>query len=251
MSNSSGPGRVGNQFIRHVSASIFAEKFNLDIKYYNIDGIEKLGIPLFQGDIKYDKSSGLSSNNYMDTYQLEKIDFNVDTSDFLQSQAITTLINEHLNSNVIMNAVMEKNSFKHRYQNNNDCFIHIRLGDVEKFNPGFEYYDNILSKLQFDNLYVATDTPNHQIITALKTKYVDLQMYGGNVYDTILFGSTCKNVILSYGTFSSVIGYLSYYSTVYHVPYCEKYAWDWGRNCDTQSGKTTKIGSWVPGQCNI
>lgn len=246
MSNSSGPGRFGNQFIRHVAASIFAEKFNLQIKYVNND-IGKLGIPLFHGDITYDNSSILSSNNYMDTYKMENIDFNVQSNDYLQSQQITTLINEYLNSNVIMNIVMEKNKFKHRYQNNNDCFIHIRLGDKEGSNPGVEYYDSILSKLQFNQLYVATDSPNHQIITALKTKYVDLQICSENLYDTILFGSTCKNVILSYGTFSSVIGYLSYYSTVYHVPYCEKYAWDWGKNCDTQSGKTTKIGPWVKG----
>lgn len=246
MSTSSGPGRFGNQFIRNVAASIFAEKFNLKIKYGNND-IGKLGIPLFHGEIKYDNSLILSSNNYFEFYKMKNIDFNVKINDYLQSHQITTLINEYLNSSIIMNRVIEKNKFKHRYQNNNDCFIHIRLGDVERFNPGFEYYDNILSKLQIHELYIATDSPNHQIITELKTKYIDLQIYSENIYETILFGSTCKNVILSYGTFSSTIGYLSYYSTVYHVPYCEKYAWDWGRNCDTQSGKTTKICTWVQG----
>jgi len=245
MSNSSGRGRFGNQFIRHVATSIFAKKFNLQIKYQNTNGLDELGIPLFHGDIKYDKSLKLSSGNYMDLYNQENIDFNVQNSDYLQSQQITTLINEYLNSNVIMNIVMEKNKFKHRYQNNNDCFIHIRLGDMAHMNPGFDYYDHILSKLQFHQLYVATNDGGHPIITALKNKYPDLQMYSGNEYDTILFGSTCKNVILSYGTFSSVIGYLSYYSTVYHVPYCKKYAWDFGVNFDTQSGKTTKIGSWI------
>lgn len=248
MSISSGGGRLGNQFIRHLAASIFAEKFNLYIEYVNAEPIEEiLGMPLFVGTNKYNKTNKLSSNNYLHIYFRENIDFNVEVSDYLQSVHITNLINEYLNTNLIMNKVMKNNKFNNRYKNNNDCFLHIRIGDVEQFNPGFEYYDNILSKLKFDDLYVATDSSKHKLIETLKNKYPNLKLYKENIINTILFGSTCRYIVLSYGTFSSVIGYLSYYSTVYYVPYCEKYAWDWGKNCDTNTNKKTRIAYWIQG----
>lgn len=37
-----------------------------------------------------------------------------------------------------------------------------------------------------------------------------------NEIDTIMFGSTCKNIILSNGTFSWMIGVFGYHSTIYY-----------------------------------
>ena len=37
-----------------------------------------------------------------------------------------------------------------------------------------------------------------------------------NEIDTIQFGSTCKNIILSHGSFSAMIGNLSFYSNIYY-----------------------------------
>jgi hypothetical protein len=61
-----------------------------------------------------------------------------------------------------------------RYNNNNDCFVHIRLGDVAIWNPGFDYYDNILMNLDIDNIYISTDTKDHNIIKKLKEKYLNV-----------------------------------------------------------------------------
>ena len=36
---------------------------------------------------------------------------------------------------------------------------------------------------------------------------------------TIQFASTCRNIILSHGSFSAIIGYLSFYSTIYYPEY--------------------------------
>ena len=36
---------------------------------------------------------------------------------------------------------------------------------------------------------------------------------------TIQFATTCKNIILSHGSFSAIIGYLSFYSTIYYPEY--------------------------------
>ena len=43
----------------------------------------------------------------------------------------------------------------------------------------------------------------------------------------IQFGSTCKYVILSYGSFSAFIGYISFFSKVYYKKIDEKTSWDY------------------------
>jgi hypothetical protein len=43
-----------------------------------------------------------------------------------------------------------------------------------------------------------------------------LQVYCGNEVDTIMFGNTCKYIVLSGGTFSWLIGLLGFNSVVYY-----------------------------------
>lgn len=42
---------------------------------------------------------------------------------------------------------------------------------------------------------------------------------------TLQYASTCKNIILSHGTFSAIIGYLSFYSNVYYPEYDYNNMW--------------------------
>ena len=59
--------------------------------------------------------------------------------------------------------------------------------------------------------------------------------------------STNKYVILSYGTFSGAIGYLSFYSQVYSLKYCAKYSWDYDNihECIIFEDKSNKVGKWI------
>ena len=113
------------------------------------------------------------------------------------------------------NKIIEKNIFKLRYNNNNDVFINIRLGDVSHLNPGFTYYDKVLSNLKFDNGYISSDSIRHHICIELIKKY-NLTIFNDNEVNTIMFASTCKNIVLSHGTFSWLIGLLGFYSTIYY-----------------------------------
>ena len=72
--------------------------------------------------------------------------------------------------------------------------------------------------------YIATDSPNHENIKYLTEKY-NLTLVTYNEHDTILFGSTCKDVILSLGTFSWMLGLFSFYcENIYYMnPRCVKY----------------------------
>lgn len=247
MSKTSRVGRLGNQIVRNMAVSFIAKKHNLYVNYFNYELIKKIGIDLFIGENKYDTTTPLTDSNYFNILECDTLLQNVDpNNNYFQTKKITDMIFNHLNTQSIMNRVMSSNKYKDRYNNNNDCFIHVRLGDVSKWNPGFTYYDGILSQLNIHNIIIATDSPNHAIIKQLQAKY-SIRMMGEDLDEIFMFGSTSKYVILSYGTFSALIGYLSYYSTVYYKSFNAQTAWDWTAidECDMFRNHSNKIGEWI------
>ena len=70
--------------------------------------------------------------------------------------------------------------------------------------------------LEYDNIYLASDSLNHSIIKDILKEYPSIKLIDYDEVETIQYGSTCKNVILSQGTFSAIIGYLSFYSKVFY-----------------------------------
>ena len=94
-------------------------------------------------------------------------------------------------------------------------------------NPRLNYYLKAIENIgNFDNLYISSDEITHQIISSICNKYPkSLILVNCNEIDTIQFASTCKNIILSHGSFSAIIGYLSYYSNVYYPEYEKNKIW--------------------------
>ena len=228
--------------------SLIAQKFDLIMRYQRAEEIEKLGITLFSGKKKYNKHKVLMEKNFYSILNRESIYFNVRSNPmcFYQTKEITDDINIYLNSPPVMKKIIDNNVHKERYNNNNDCFVHIRLGDVAGWTPGFDYYYKLIMQFKFDNLYIATDSPGHEIIAMLRNKFPNLQIYDTNLPDIMMFGSTCKYVVLSYGSFSAVIGYLSFFSHVFYKKVTHKTAWDWfsGDKNNMFNDKYTKIGQW-------
>ena len=111
------------------------------------------------------------------------------------------------------------NPFKNRFLNNNDCFIHIRLTDVAQHNPGYAYYAKALAQMKFDNLYIASDDTNHAIIKQIVEKYPQAIIINYDEIMTLHFAMTTRHIILSHGSFSAVIGYLSFFSEIYYPKY--------------------------------
>ena len=241
-------GRLGNQIIRNLAVSFIAEKHNLFVDYCNYTLISQLGINLFIGKNKYENTIRLDDNNFFDILNSNKLTSNINPNpSFFQTKKITDFIHNYLNSDKICTQIINKNPFKDRYKNNNDCFIHIRLGHQAKWNPGFNYYDSILSKLKVNKIYISTDSIESNIIKELQNKYTNIQLLDSDLIKIFQFGSTSKYVILSYGTFSAIIGYLSYYSTVYYKKPEEKYCWDWNSKseCNMFLDHSTKISKWI------
>jgi hypothetical protein len=190
--------------------------------YIIYEGDNKL-FPLFVGTNTYDNTIIINDYNYIDIYNRVSIDFNLSFYDYFQSEKVTMFTHNYIYSK--MKLMIERNPYKERYHNN-DCFIHVRLGDVARYNPGSSYYVGILSTLNVDRVYLSTDSKDHPIIQELMQDK-RIQLYENTPVDTILFASTNKHIILSHGTFSGIIGYLAFYSTVYYLKENETNAWDY------------------------
>ena len=217
-------GRLGNQIIRNICTSMIAERHNLYVEYCNNERITSLGIELFIGSMKHMHSILLTDDNFFQVLDADFVLVNIDpNSYYFQTRSITQHLYNHFRSYSVRNKIIDMNSFRERYNNNNDCFIHIRLDDVERFNPGIEYYLKALSLVSFDNLYIASDSIKHPIIREIQRQYPTAKILEYGEIETIQFGSTNKYIVLSYGTFSSIIGYLAFYSVIYYQDKCK---WD-------------------------
>ena len=117
---------------------------------------------------------------------------------------------------------MEKNPYKEKYQNNNDCFIHIRLGDIKgTYSLPMSYYLKALNKIgihNIDTIYISTniESVNDEFLKLLINKYPDkTKLIVEDEIITMQYASTCKYLVLSQGTFSSCIAYMAYFSQIY------------------------------------
>jgi len=207
-------GRLCNQIIRNLAVSKIAEKNDLFVEYSSHEEMKQLGIDLFIGKQSYEKTVSLTDANYFSIYD-QKIHYNLNpNNDYFQTKEIIKILYEHIQS--VKNNIIENNPFKARYEKNNDVCLHIRLTDAAQFNPGAQYYLNTLASLTFEKLYITTDDTNHYIITQIIQKYPRAVLFKLNEVQTLQFASTCKYVVLSNGSFSAVIGYLAFFSTVYY-----------------------------------
>ena len=211
-------GRLCNQIIRNLSLSLLAKKYDLHVEYSNFEDINNnLGINLHVGNKKYEKTNKITNTNYMKHLNENlKVDYNLNMmNDYFQTEEITTILQKHLKEQ--MKNIMDKNPYKERYNynNNNDIFLHIRLDDTKRWNVGIDYYIHCIKLLQYNNIYIGTDNFNDGMIIKLKTLYPNIIFFKEDPIKTIQFASTCKNIILSHGTFSAVIGYLGFFSNVY------------------------------------
>jgi len=216
--HSKGGGRLGNQVIRNIAVSLLAKQHNLCVNYDHNSDIEKLGIALYSGLKRYTSVTTVTDDTYLSILMQPTLHSNLDPSaSFLQTKEIIDKIVEYLRAN--KQSIINANPFKSRYQNNNDLFIHIRLTDAVTFNPGLKYYLNSIAKLSFDSMYIATDEPDHRMIQNIRSRYPLASIVNNNELETIQFGSTCKTVLLSHGTYSSLIGYLAFFSSIYYPAY--------------------------------
>ena len=89
------------------------------------------------------------------------------------------------------------------------------MTDVADKNPGIHYYLSALYDLSFDRLFIASDDFDHQVVQQIMNIYPNSEKVLLDEVRTIQFGSTNKYIVLSHGSFSAMIGYMSFDSNVY------------------------------------
>ena len=219
-------GRLCNQIFRNLAVHFIAKKNNLYVNYFNYEIIKTLGINLYVGNIIHNKTLELTDDNYFSIYNSQVLTCNLNANwNFFQSKNISNFIYNYLTSDPIKKTIIEVNPFNERYNNNNDVCIHIRLDDSEQYNPGLNYYLNAIQNIQFNNLYICSDDVQHNIIKEFVKIYPNTNIINYKEIQTIQFASTCKNIILSHGSFSAIIGYLSFFSTVIYPEYNPNKMW--------------------------
>jgi len=209
-------GRFGNKFFRNMSIHFIAKNNNLKVTYDSDYSFKRLGIELFSGANEYLKNTTLSDQNFYQYVNDElKINANIKLEGYMQTKEFSRFLFKYFQNEEIQMKIKKSNPYASRYGNNNDVFIHVRLGDALCHNPGFDYYDNVMSKIHFNDGYISSDTIQHNICKRLIQKY-NLKIINTDEVDTIQFSSTCTHLILSNGTFSWTIGVLGFFSNVYY-----------------------------------
>lgn len=215
--------RFGNLFFINMAFHFIAIKDNLNITYKYYKQFKELGIQFFIGEKTYEDDKYISDVDFLSIIQGEeklKKNIVIDIKNFFcQTKDFCFFIKENFNK-VFKESVIKKNIFKDRYNDNNDVFLHVRLGDVtnEKCKIGnFLYYDSILSKLSFEKGYISSDSIDDDVCKMLIKRY-NLQVIDFGEVSTIMFATTCKHLMLSGGTFSWLLGFLAFYSKTIYYP---------------------------------
>lgn len=203
--------RFGNLFFLNMCLHLFSIKYDLKSSYKYINQFNELGIHFYKGNKIYHKNYLLTDNNFENLLESDATPKNIIINNdvWFHTNRFCKIIDDYFKKNKIFKKVMNKNYYKDRYNNNNDLFIHVRLGDVEnRTKKILSYFDNTIKSLKFNKGYIASDNINHDICIYLSKKY-NLTFINENEVRTIMFGSTCNNIILSGGTFSWLIGFLA------------------------------------------
>lgn len=218
------PGRFGNILIINILCSHLAKKYNLKMNYKWLEQSNALGLQLFSdGSRIFNNNIVFEDDDFERFIEHEELHSNIILRKHHQTPSCAHQIMKYIKTPEIRKTIIDSNCFNERYGNNNDVYVHVRLDDTIGFNPGYQYYDGVLSNISFENGFISSDTITHPICEKLIQKYnliiVDfadeLNIYGEkhdpsqNEILTIMFASTCKYIVCSGGSFSWIIGVLS------------------------------------------
>ena len=222
--------RFGNLFFINMAFHLIAIKNDLCISYKYYDQFKDLGINFFIGKKTYDEDMYLSEQSCFEIIKKKEIikkNITINISDFYCQQKAFCFLFKEKCKKIFFENIKRKNLYKHRYNNNDDVFIHIRLGDLKdsilkeldqtRNDNKQTYYDKILSLLTFNNGYISSDSIDSKYCKYLINKY-NLKVIDLDEVKTIMFASTCKNLILSGGTFSWMMGFFAFYSKNIYYP---------------------------------
>jgi hypothetical protein len=199
-------GRLGNNLIQYVTSLFFAKKHNFYfkippnyasnnwdwlIKDYQINGI------IGKGTIEVNDDNFLTLLN-MDNIEPKHYHF----YGFFQLKEFFTKYEFEIKSLLNIN---------HKSVNKDLVFVHYRIGDIENHRGmlPLEYYIDALENTKFNGGYISSDSLDHKNCTYLMKTYNLKAVHNLSPINTIYLGKNFNNLVLSEGTFSWWIGFLS------------------------------------------
>jgi len=222
-------GRFGNLFFINMAAHFICLKSNLNFDYKYYDKFMKLGIDLYKGNRVFRETIELNDDIFMKVI-MDNTGKNHKNLVFInemwcQKINFCWFLKDYFFQEKIRGKVIEKNVFKQRYNNNNDLYLHVRLGDIENSkSSSYEYYDKVIKTISFHKGYISSDTITSELCKCLIKKY-NLEVINCDDIETIMFASTCNNLVLSGGTYSWLIAFLAFYSKNIYYPKDKKNTW--------------------------
>jgi hypothetical protein len=222
-------GRFGNIFFVNMCLHFFSIKYNLKCNYKHEKQFNKLGIYFNKGQLTYNRNLLLTDYNFENLLESDISPKNIiiDNNVWFHTKRFCTIINKYFIDNKLFDKILDSNYYKMRYNKNNDLFIHVRLGDVEsKTLCLYNYYKITIQSTNYKKGYISSDNINHPMCQKLIKKF-NLEIINKNETETIMFASTCNNIILTGGTFSWLIGFLASKSkNIYYPQIKEKWFGD-------------------------
>lgn len=203
--------RFGNIFLLNMCLHLFSIKYNLKSSYKYEKQFNQLGISFYKGKNIYSRNLLLTDYNFENLLESNVSPKNIiiNNNVWFHTRRFCEIIKKYFIEKKWFENIMQKNYYKNRYGNNNDIFIHVRLGDVtQKTAHLLGYYEKVIKSFKFNQGYISSDNINHSICRELIAKH-KLIIINVSEIETIMFGSTCRNIILTGGTFSWLIGFLA------------------------------------------
>ena len=105
--------------------------------------------------------SDFSKPNIEDLFAKKEILEPIEIESFLQKDCIL------YSQEKIIDSIVKKNKIEFYDQ----VFVHVRLGDMEKFGPVYSYYNNYLILFKFKSGIISSDSPNNKVVRKLMEKF--------------------------------------------------------------------------------
>jgi hypothetical protein len=199
-------GRLGNNLIQYAAGVILAQKTGLRLKTEPKPTFKKaFNLTTIDG-ICYDDTIELTDETYFDHLEKPKPNTHYFLNGFFQHKKLLCDYRHQILDLYKLPIADVKFS-------SDDAFVACRFGDTLKTYRTYcstDYVDNQLKETRhkYNKVYVTSDTITYPPLQQLIKKY-DLTIYKATPIDTILFATQFNNLILSAGSFSYFMAYLS------------------------------------------